>query len=222
MKTIVAFSTRLRDAQRDRARAARADAAEDAFLAREPPRRVLGVGLRDVLDAIDARRDRRSSAGRRRGHLRMPGIDAPSSGCAPMIWIAAILLLQEARHAHDRAGRAHRRHEMRDAPVGVAPDLGTGAAVVRERIVGIGELVEDDALAFVAHRARRCRARLPCRRPSASARARRRTRASSARRSGRLVLRHHQHHPVAAHRRDHRERDAGVAATSPRSACRRA
>ena len=37
---------------------------------------------------------------------------------------------------------------MRDAPFGVPPDFRPGAAVVRERIVRIGELVEDDALAF--------------------------------------------------------------------------
>jgi len=39
---------------------------------------------------------------------------------------------------------------MRDAPFGIAPDLGAGRAVVRERIVGIGELVEDRALAFAS------------------------------------------------------------------------
>src|SRR5690348_18330931 len=46
----------VRHAQRDRAGAARADAAEDAFLAREAARRVLGIGLRDVLGAVDAAR----------------------------------------------------------------------------------------------------------------------------------------------------------------------
>src|SRR5487761_1931119 len=44
----------LRDAQGNRAGAARGDAAEDALLAREAPCRVLGVALRDVLDPVDA------------------------------------------------------------------------------------------------------------------------------------------------------------------------
>src|SRR6185437_11114208 len=45
---------RSRNAQGHRTRAARADAAEDAFLARKTPRRILGVGLRDVFRSIHA------------------------------------------------------------------------------------------------------------------------------------------------------------------------
>src|SRR5690349_3964377 len=57
---------RLTHAHCNGARAAGADAAEDAFLAREPPREVLGIGLRDILDLIDARciEDLRQISGR--------------------------------------------------------------------------------------------------------------------------------------------------------------
>lgn len=41
---------------------------------------------------------------------------------------------------------------MRDAAFGLLPQLGTGGFVVRQRIVGVGKLVEDDALAFLLHR----------------------------------------------------------------------
>ena len=54
---------------------------------------------------------------------------------------------------------------MGDLALGVAPDFRAGALVVRERIVRVGELVEDDALALARHRARPGRARLPCRLP---------------------------------------------------------
>jgi hypothetical protein len=36
-------------------------------------------------------------------------------------------------------------------PAGLPPQLGTGALVVRQRIVRIGELIEDDAAPFIAH-----------------------------------------------------------------------
>src|SRR5689334_472826 len=140
----------LRQTERDRAGAARADAAEDAFVAREPPRVILGVGLRHVLGAIDAARVEylRQIRGRpfanardRRPLLRLRADDRDRG----------ILFLEKPRHAHDRPGGTHCRDEMRDPASGVAPDLGPRAAVMRERIVRIRELVEDDALAFVTH-----------------------------------------------------------------------
>src|ERR1700761_8272004 len=74
-----------------------------------------------------------------------------------LVWLAAddlhggLLFLEESRRPHDRAGGAHARDKVRDAAIGVAPELGSGGAVVRERIIRIGELIEDDALPFVAH-----------------------------------------------------------------------
>src|SRR4051794_15584010 len=44
----------LRDTQRDGARAAGRNPGEDSFLAGETTGRVLGIGLRHILDAIDA------------------------------------------------------------------------------------------------------------------------------------------------------------------------
>ena len=176
---------------------------------REPARHRLGFGLRHGLDPVDAPavEDLRqiglrplADSGNLRALLRLRADDHDRR----------ILLLQKARHAHDRAGRAHRRDEVRDRPAGVAPDLGTRSAVVRERIVGIRELVEDDALALVAHLLREVARVL-------HAAGLRRQHELGAVRAHRLptlerqVVRHHEDHPVALHRRDHRQRDAGVA-----------
>src|SRR5262245_10036378 len=46
----------LRDPERDLDRAAGRDPGEDALFASEPPRHFLGVGLADVLEAVDAPR----------------------------------------------------------------------------------------------------------------------------------------------------------------------
>ena len=82
--------------------------------------------------------------------------------------------------------------------------------VVRERIVGIGELVEDDALAVGAHLlgdvARGLHAARLRREHDLGAEGAHRLAALD-----RQVLRHDQHHAIAAHRRGHRQRDAGVA-----------
>ena len=87
---------------------------------------------------------------------------------------------------------------------------GPVVAVVRQRIVGIGELVEDDALPFGAHALGDIARRLH----AAGLRREDDFRAERAHRLAplhRKMLRHHQHHAKAAHRRRHRERDAGVA-----------
>src|SRR5690625_688669 len=55
---------------------------------------------------------------------------------------AAVLFLQVAGNTHDRAGRTHGRNEMRDAAVGVPPDLRSGATVVRAAVVRVAELVK--------------------------------------------------------------------------------
>ena len=81
----------------------------------------------------------------------MPGMREPSLGCAPMIRTAGFFSFRKREHAGDRAGGAHRADEVRDAPAGVAPDLGAGGLVVDARVVGVGELVEHTALAFALH-----------------------------------------------------------------------
>src|SRR5260370_8705814 len=131
-------------------RAARRDAGEDALLARQAPRHLLGIGLADVLEAVDA----------------LPVVDLRQVGLGPLadardlrafLGLAAdalglrVLLREEARAAHDRAGGAHARDEMGDPALGVAPDLRAGGLVVHQRVIGIGELVEHRALALAHH-----------------------------------------------------------------------
>src|SRR6267378_2656406 len=107
----------------------------------QAPRHVLGLGLADVFQPVDALLvvDLRQVGFR-------PLADARDLrallGLAADDLDPAVLLLEEARAAHDGAGRAHAGDEMRDPAFGVAPDLRAGGLVVRERVVGIGELVE--------------------------------------------------------------------------------
>src|SRR5215467_9506836 len=130
---------RLRDPQCDLDRAAGRDPGEDAFLAREPPRHLLGVGLADVLEAVDTPRvvDLREV---RLGPLADAWDLRPFRRLAPDDLDPRVPFLEEASGAHDRSGRPHARDEVGDAPHGVAPDLGPGALVVRARVVGIREL----------------------------------------------------------------------------------
>src|SRR2546423_9293139 len=99
------------------------DAGEDTLLAREAAGHFLGVGLAHILDTVHAR----------------AVVDARQVGLGPLadawnlralLGLAAddlhlaALLLEEARAAHDGAGGAHARDEVRDPSLGVAPDLG--------------------------------------------------------------------------------------------------
>src|SRR5215510_12571235 len=135
----------LRDPEPDLDRAAGRDPGEDALFACEPPRHLLGVGLADVLEPVDAPRvvDLREV---RLGPLADARDLRAFRRLAPDDLDPRVLLLQEAARAHDRASRPHARDEVRDAAFGVAPDLRPSALVVRARVVGIGELVEHDAL----------------------------------------------------------------------------
>src|SRR5687768_17236967 len=131
-------------------RAARGNSGEDALFPRHAPRHLLRLALAHVFEAIDARlvvdlRQIRfrplADAGDLRALLRLAADDLD----------LRVLLLEEARAAHDRAGGAHAGNEMRDLAVGIAPDLGPCRLVVATRVVGIGELVEHRALAFAHH-----------------------------------------------------------------------
>ena len=93
----------------------------------------------------------------------------------------------------------------------VTPDFRRGAFIMRQRIVGIGELVEDDAAALGAQFFRRVARQLH----AAFLRGQHQFCAKGAHGLAAfyaLVFRHHQYHLVAAHRRRHRQRNAGVAA----------
>src|SRR5437870_1743414 len=94
----------LRDAQCDMHRAAGRDAGEDAFLAREAPRHLLGLGLAHRFDAIDALLV---------VDLRQVGLGplAEARDLRAFLRLAAddldlcVLLLEAARAPHDGAGR---------------------------------------------------------------------------------------------------------------------
>ena len=199
----------LRHAQRDVHRAARGDAGEDALLARQAPRHLLGLGLRHVLEPVDARLvvDLRQVG---LGPLADAGDLRALGGLAADDLDLRVLLLEEARAAHDGAGRAHARDEVGDAPFGVAPDLRPGGFVVRQRVVGVRELVEHRALLLAHHAlgevARRLHAAFARREDDLGA-----ERAHRLAALDRQVLGHDEHHAVAADRRRHGERDAGVA-----------
>ena len=99
---------------------------------------------------------------------------------------------------------------MRDPASSIAPDFRAGPFVVRQRVVRIGELVEDPTLAFVAHAlsnvAGEFHAALFRRQNQFGAIGTHRLTALDA-----LVLRHDEDHAVATHRGGHGERNAGIA-----------
>src|SRR5262245_27847317 len=125
-------------------RAARGNAGKDTLFARKQPRRLLGVGLRHLDHAVNA-----LPVANTRQIFRRPFADArylrAVGRLATNDLYGGILLLEEARASHDRSGRAHARHKMGDGALRIAPDLGAGPLVVRKRIVGVGELIEDHA-----------------------------------------------------------------------------
>src|SRR5450756_2014757 len=94
---------------------------------------------------------------------------------------------------------------------GTAPDFRCSTFIVRQRIIRIGELIEDDAFAFSTQIflriARQFHAaffrgqhqfRAKCTHDLTALHA--------------LIFRHHQYHAIAAHRRRHGQRDTGVTA----------
>src|SRR5438552_13775851 len=140
----------LGDLQCDPTRAGGRNAGEETVLAGEPARHLFGVALAHVDHLVDPRRvvDFRQI---RLGPFADAG-DARALGRlrADHAYRLA-LLLQEARHAGDRSGGAHRADEVGDLAVGVAPDLGAGRLVVDTRVVVVGELVEHTPLAVALH-----------------------------------------------------------------------
>src|SRR6202158_5692473 len=100
---------------------------------------------------------------------------------------------------------------MGDLALRVAPDLRAGAGVMREGIIGIGKLIQNQPLARIAHAlgrvARKLHAALFGREHELGAESRHRLPPFDTQ-----MLGHHEHHAIAAHRCHHRERDAGIAA----------
>ena len=100
---------------------------------------------------------------------------------------------------------------MGHTPFSLLPDLRARALIVGERIIGIGELVKNDALALAAHAlgdvARHLHATRSRDQDQLCAERAHRLPALHG-----LVLWHHQDHAITTHRGRHCERDAGVAA----------
>ncbi len=122
-----------------------------------------------------------------------------------------ILLLEKARAAHNRAGGAHAADEVGQLAAGIAPNLRRGTFVMRQRIIGIGELVENNPPPRVAQLFRR----VPRQLHAALFRRQHQLRAVHAHGLATLralIFRHHQNDFVAAHRRHHRQRNAGITA----------
>jgi hypothetical protein len=124
--------------------------------------------------------------------------------------MAGFFSLKKRDTSHDGSRGAHAGNEMRDPALGIAPDFRPGRLVVRQRVVLVGELVEDHALAFGHHPvgkiARRFHAaRLGCQQQFGAEGAHGLAALDT------LVLGHDQDHAVAAYRRRHRQGDAGIA-----------
>jgi hypothetical protein len=147
MVTITASADPFGHAQGHRHGAARGDAGEDALLARQAPGHLLGVGLADVLEAIDVA----LVVDLRQVFL---GPLADAGNLRALLGLAAddldlrILSLKKREQPMMVPVVPMLETKWVSLPSGVAPDLRPGALVVRQRIVGVGELVEHDALAF--------------------------------------------------------------------------
>ncbi len=115
------------------------------------------------------------------------------------------------RHAHDGAGGAHAADEVGDGAAGLLPDFGAGAVDVGLGVIRVGELVEDHPAAFVAHALGHVTGKLH----AALLGGEHQLGAKGAHGLATLdalIFGHHQDHAVAANRRRHGQRDAGVAA----------
>ena len=122
-----------------------------------------------------------------------------------------IFFLEISAATHDGTGGTHAADKMADLPISIAPDLGCSSCVMRQRIIRIGKLIQDDAAPLVAHAlrhiARLLHAALFWRQHDFRTECAHRLPPFDAE-----MLRHHQHHAITHHRRCHRQGDAGVAA----------
>ena len=184
---------------------------EYPLLAREPPGHVLGVGLRHLDHAVHA-----LPVADLRQVLRRPLAYAGYLGAFRRLAAddldLRVLFLEEARAAHDRAGGAHARHQVRHAAVGVAPDLLGGRPAVDLGVGGVLELLGHEVVGVLAHEL----ARREDRAGHALDRGRQEDFRSVAREQPLAldahVVRHREDQPIALHGGGHREPDPRVAA----------
>ena len=143
--------------------------------------------------------------------LRRPCTSSPAGGSTATTCTAGLLLLQVPADAHQRAARAEPGDEHVDLGA-VAPDLGAGALVVRER-VGRVAVLEEEHVARARRRAIFSATRIAPLLPSSAGRQRDLGAEDLEQLAplDRHVLGHHDAQPVAAQLGDQREADAGVA-----------
>src|SRR5690606_23759385 len=120
---------------------------QQPLLARQPPghvERVL-VGHRDDLVAdgpvVGLGPDVLADALDEVGTAGAPGVHRALGVGADDLHPAAGDLLEVPAGAADRPAGADARHEVRDAPLGLLPDLRPGGLVVRPRVLRVGVLV---------------------------------------------------------------------------------
>ena len=130
----------LSESQRDDGGTGRRNATEQPFLARQTSGHLLGLRLRDLLNAIDERLlPNRRDIGRRplaySGNRRSVGrLGADNHDLR-------FLRCQLAGYDRDGAGRAHRRYKMGDAALRVAPYFWARRLIVGHPIVIIRKLI---------------------------------------------------------------------------------
>ena len=121
-----------------------------------------------------------------------------------------IFFFEKTGATHKRSGRTHAANEVTDLTLRIAPNLRRGAFVMRQRIIGIGELVENNAFSRIAQLfcriAGQLHAALLRRQHQLGTKCTHRLAAFDT-----LIFRHHQSHLVTAHCRCHRQRNTGVA-----------
>ena len=143
--------------------------------------------------------------------LRSPCTSSPAGGSTATTCTAGLLLLQVPADAHQRAARAEAGDEHVDLGA-VAPDLGPGALVVRERVRGVAVLEQaarsdgSSARELLGQADRAVAPLVAGRQHDLGAEDLEQLAALD-----RHVLGHHDAQRVAAQLRDQREADAGVA-----------
>ena len=139
--------------QRRGDRTASRDAAKNPLARGQQSGRFFRLLLRDIDDSVEL------AALKNLRHVgRLP---APNAGntCTiqrlhPNDLDGRVLFFQEFTGAHDGPGGAHGADEMGDRARGVPPDLRAGRVVMRERVIGIGKLIEHPSFAVGFHTAR--------------------------------------------------------------------
>ena len=125
------------------------DAHQQKALARQATRHVFGIGLAHKHDLVHMCRvvDLRQVGFR---PLADAGNLRAIRGLASHDLDLRVLFLEETRATHNRASRSHAADEMGELALRIAPNFRRSAFIVRERIIGIGKLIEYYSFARIA------------------------------------------------------------------------